>query len=815
VISATSLRIHEFRGIRDLTLEIGGKNFAVCGPNGTGKSGIVDALEFALTGNISRLSGTGTGGLSVKDHGPHVDSRNKPDQAFVSLKVHIASLKKDATITRTVKDAKNPTFTPNTADIRAIFARVALHPEFALSRRELIRYVLAEPGKRAKEVQELLRLDEVESLRVQFQRIANAADRDARTRKGVREDAAAALQRALNIGTLSAAAVLEAANEQRKLLSLPPLALLEANTSLKDGLISLVSTPQKVRKAAATSELQLAREGLASVQSSHFEASCVTAALAMNELAADEKFLATASRDSLLRQALASFDDEVCPVCDTPWNPEEFRLHIKKKLDHFAEVSRKRSALERQLTPIVSEIERVRVCLSEVVLLGSQLRPTVACPSLQAFVVQLQHSIDAIRKFLPVRVSADFLRKAAAVPAQVIVEIGEVETAVAELPDASQQDAARDFLTIAQERLEALRSATHNLRASQQKATAARFVFDTYGETTTDALEAIYKNVEKFFSKLYRLINHDDEDKFEAKLKPSLGKLGFDVDFYGRGFFPPGAYHSEGHQDGMGLCLYLALMNYLAGDAFTFAVLDDVLMSVDSGHRRDVSKMLLEEFPNTQFILTTHDEIWLRHMKSVGLIQPKRFAHFRKWNVDLGPTEWSDREVWEELDIYLDKNDVRGAAALLRHFLEHFSKEVCQNLRAQVEFKGDAQFTLGDLLPNAIARMKKHLSAGKAAALSWGQQDKAESIAELDRKFAKIVSDSNAEQWQVNAAVHYNDWANLEVNDFRHVLHAFRALVESFLCVKCNSVLYATPAHGSAENLRCSCGEFSVNLAKK
>jgi wobble nucleotide-excising tRNase len=90
--------------------------------------------------------------------------------------------------------------------------------------------------------------------------------------------------------------------------------------------------------------------------------------------------------------------------------------------------------------------------------------------------------------------------------------------------------------------------------------------------------------------------------------------LGFDDDFYGPGHFPPGAYHSEGHQDGMGLCLYLALM--LLGKNFTFAVLDDVLMSVDAGHRRQVCTLLKESFPDTQFIFTTHDEIWLRHMKS-------------------------------------------------------------------------------------------------------------------------------------------------------------------------------------------------------
>ncbi len=268
MIRAKSISIRDFRGIRDLTLDLGGENFAICGSNGTGKSGLVDALEFALTGNISRLSGTGTGGLSVREHGPHVDSRNKPERAYVSMTVHIPSLKKDATIFRSVKDAKNPTLTPNDPDVRAVFAKVAMHPEFALSRRELIRYVLAEPGKRAKEVQELLRLDEVEALRVLFQKIANASDRDVKLLKSARDDSATALQRALNLAKVTAATILTATNEKRAALSLPPISALEANTSIKDGIISAAAAtqPSKVAKGHAKADLEALRTKLTGIQ---------------------------------------------------------------------------------------------------------------------------------------------------------------------------------------------------------------------------------------------------------------------------------------------------------------------------------------------------------------------------------------------------------------------------------------------------------------------------------------------------------------------------------------------------------------------
>ena len=131
------IHIEEFRGIRSLDLALNQENFAVCGPNGTGKSGIVDALEFALTGDISRLSGKGRGALSVKEHGPHVDSRSTPERARVTVEVTIPALKKKATIERSVKTLRAPIIRPDEPAVRAVFKNVEEHPEFVLSRREI------------------------------------------------------------------------------------------------------------------------------------------------------------------------------------------------------------------------------------------------------------------------------------------------------------------------------------------------------------------------------------------------------------------------------------------------------------------------------------------------------------------------------------------------------------------------------------------------------------------------------------------------------------------------------------------------------
>jgi wobble nucleotide-excising tRNase len=83
--------------------------------------------------------------------------------------------------------------------------------------------------------------------------------------------------------------------------------------------------------------------------------------------------------------------------------------------------------------------------------------------------------------------------------------------------------------------------------------------------------------------------------------------------------------------------IYVALMKRLFGDKFTFALLDDVVMSVDSGHRYQFCKLLKTHFKDTQFVITTHDRTWAEQMKSAGLVTGKTSLAFHSWTIDTGP----------------------------------------------------------------------------------------------------------------------------------------------------------------------------------
>ena len=134
------------------------------------------------------------------------------------------------------------------------------------------------------------------------------------------------------------------------------------------------------------------------------------------------------------------------------------------------------------------------------------------------------------------------------------------------LPDDSAAEAARTFLDVVKDRWARVRTARATATQAAVVRAAAEAIYVNFCDAADDALAALYKTVESDFSRYYQFVNSDDEGTFRAELVPNSGSLELTVDFYHLGMFPPVAYHSEGHQDGMGVCLYLALVNQLLGE---------------------------------------------------------------------------------------------------------------------------------------------------------------------------------------------------------------------------------------------------------
>lgn len=814
MIKLETAHIEEVRGIRKLDIDFQKGTFAISGPNGSGKSGVIDAIEFGLTGQIGRLTGRGTKGLSVSEHGPHVDKTKFPDASFVELGVFLPDIGKSASIKRKVSAPKKPKIVPDSEDVKTALAEIAEHPEITLSRREILRFILVEPTKRSEEIQTILKLDEIGETRALLNAAQNKLHIAHGTATAQAQSSRDTLQLHLQIPTANAADLLEAVNKRRKILGLPEIAELATETKLDAGLSAAekVTTFNKQSALQDLTTLSDAAKGFSDLAKK--EVSAILADLA--KLETDPALLAALQRRSFIEKGLELVDSPECPLCDTPWEDEQhLRDHLKAKLAKSEEARKIQQVLLNNGAAIGREIIRVTGLLAPIQKLAEAQGDTSFATLLNSWKTDLEKlkaklaTVDGITG-IKGRLTAGWLEAPDAFPKSLLVLTQNIQAK----PDQTATLDSQTFLTTAQLRLDDYREAMRKSKAAEIAWTSAKAAYEAYCNVLEHELNTLYEAVQEDFSTYYRAINEDDESTFTAKLTPAEGKLDFDVNFYERGLFPPGAYHSEGHQDSMGVCLYLALMKRLFGDQFTLALLDDVVMSVDSGHRYQFCKLLKTHFPHTQFIITTHDRLWAEQLRSAGLITAKTSLAFHSWTIDTGPLVESNQEIWDEIASALGKGKVEASAAALRHHLEYVARLLADQLGATPQFRADGNYELGDLLPPVLARLKDLYGKASVAAQSWGKNGQKEAISKRKASLSAAAGASSVEQWAVNKAVHYNEWANFGKKDFQPVVAAFKALLACFRCETCESWLHITP-RALPESLRCNCNAINFNLRPK
>jgi recombinational DNA repair ATPase RecF len=815
VIKLESAHIEEVRGIRKLDIDFRKSTFAISGPNGSGKSGVIDALEFALTGSISRLMGRGTKGLSIAEHGPHVDKVKFPDAAFVSVKVLLSDLGKSATITRKVKTPAKPTIEPPDADIKAALAEVAAHPEIALSRREILRFILVEPTERSQGIQTILKLDDIGQVRSALNTAQNRLERDRKTANGQVETSRDALLRHLQLPALKADGSLAAVNKRRTLLGLAEIAELTSDTKLDEG-ITAAAAGEQFNKQAALRDLNAAAETLAGLATqAATEAAAILADI--ERLEKDPALLIAVQRHSFVEKGLSLVDGPDCPLCDQQWEGEgALRAHLEEKLRKSKEAQDIQRAMLANGATVAQAAGRLSGTFVGVQRLAAGLAERACAQRLADWKADLDTLRTGLGTLDGIMGLKDRLTTGwPGVPPTASKDLGDLTAKVNSKPNQTATVDAQTFLTTAQLRLGDYREAMRKNEAAKLAAAASKCAYDTYCSVMETELNTLYDEVQKDFSNFYRAVNDDDEAGFTAKLTPSEGSLGLEVDFYDRGLFPPAAFHSEGHQDGMGVCLYLALMKRLFGDRFSFALLDDVVMSVDTGHRRQFCKLLKSEFPGTQFVITTHDRTWAEQMKTAGLVNSKTSLAFHGWSIDTGPLVETNDEIWTDITNALARGKVETAAHALRYHLEFVARILADQLGATPTFRADGNYDLGELMPSVLGRIRALYSKAAESAQSWGKMDQQALVASRKTALSSSNATVSVDQWAVNKGVHYNEWANFGRRDFEPVVTAYKELVEHFRCAGCGGFLYVMPARGPVEALRCACTAINLNLVSK
>jgi recombinational DNA repair ATPase RecF len=806
-----SLDIRNIRGIKSITINPNGQNVVVYGPNGTGKSAIVDAIDFLLTGKISRLTGEGAKALALSEHGCHIDSRTDLKNTTVTAKVKIGD--EEITLARSIAKPSKLKVEPkkNKEKVFTILA-VAELGQHILTRRDILQYITAEAGKRAKKVMSLLNLDNIENLRQTLVALKNEAENEDANNEANLEVAKRSITTLLGIDGFSEEQVLKKINEIRQSLKGAAIAALSVDQIKKD----LEPHPFKMAKSSNIEELNSTLketseflEGLAAIRSEESELRSL-----IKEVEGDKTLRKYVLYKTLFEAGISlTEENNICPLCGQLWKGDlsKYLIEKEKETEIGKEKQEKITAISRSLIQRIAVFKNFLTTYTKAIeeYEMKDIDPAVAAALLDKLSSWQEALSDALTTYeknqwpsltLEQTLGEGLLEKQVLAPFKEHLESAK--------PESTAQQTAWDNLTKLEERWSAYEQVMSQKALSSVYKNRTTQTLDKFEIARNSTLENIYNNVQSDFEKYYKMMHGTDEQNFSLDISQEGAEMKFEVDFYQRGKFPPQALHSEGHQDSMGVALFFALNSYLVKNAIEIIVLDDVVMSIDSGHRRGVCELLKSFSSSRQFIITTHDSAWGKQLKAQGIVNADNLIHFANWNIETGPIYELEKDLWTLLEEDLNKDQIPIAAARLRRNAECFFENTCDCLQAELKYHGFQQWDLGEFASASVGAYRKYLKKAKSNANKSNDKKRLTELSELEKTAEAIFARTQIDQWVLNENVHYNKWSSFSKEDFSPLISAYKDLFALFSCSKCGCPITYIELRGenAKASVNCKCG---------
>lgn len=810
------LKINSVGGIRyKLELEPQGKNFLVYGPNGSGKSTIVNAIDFLLSGKISRMGGEGTEGIDFKKHGPHLDVQSKKD-SYVSALVQLPRINDPIKIKRSFEKPDELIIGKKYKHSFRPITSLASQSQHILTKKEILKFVTSTARTRGDKINNLLKLEDLKKQLELLNTINNSFKKKLLTTEKTFNNSKITVGTTIDKKEPTSVDILLFVNKQRSFLGGEPISTLNSSL-LKEGL----SAPAGVTTNGINIKLveQNIKRIAELISQDYLEDKLTELRLIISKIVSDLKLKESSQRLQLTRTGLTLLDDSgQCPLCSHIWNPEELKEQLESQEKFYKEASNDLNSIKKIAQEMFDFVNKEITLLQELIKAIEEWNLEDEFPEFKEWNQSLDLLcliFEGLVKYPDPNINFEEMEKLCASKI-VKSQIDDLSLIVKEKSlEITTEQASWDLLTTLESDLKSFEKAQKDLKLAIYAHRRSENLYSSFVTAREKVLNELYDEITDRFVEIYKELHSIDEGNFDAKLSSKKKGVNLLVDFYGRGMYPPHAVHSEGHQDSMGICLYLALSEKITHGKIDLIILDDVMTTVDAPHRREISHLIANSFKDRQFLITTHDPIWAKQLQIEGVVSKKNMFKLTKWTIETGPQ--LNKHIYAFNDIrkcIADENVPAAAATLRRSSEEHFSS-VCEYLRVETLHKEDRGHDLGELLDPAISKYKCLLDKAKKSANSWNKKEDLRKLSKITKKSNKIIEQSKVEQWAVNPNVHYNNWANFSGNDFLPVIDAFEDLFTLFECDECEGMIHVLMNGYHPEVVRCNCGSVNWNLKIK
>jgi energy-coupling factor transporter ATP-binding protein EcfA2 len=633
----------------------------IFGENGSGKSSIVDAIDFVCNqapGSLADRSST-----KPKDHLPAIGHKAKDIKVELVCGGRAWSAKFSGAKILSSDDATLPV-------------------AHVLRRSRLLTLIDASPAERYKQLQKFIEVEGVEaseqSLRDAVRDQARTLDEKSRAKVEAEVELeqfwmeegmpGAPEQNALGWAAAQSAADLDETRARLERLQ-DLIDRLDAAAQARDNLRR--ADADAARSQAEVTEAQRAADAAAGVGA--------TEAMQLIELLRDARGYLDASPDT-----------SACPVCEQPVVAGDLRRRIDDRLTAMTalgELRDKLDAANRAHQNAVAIVERDRSGMLAAATALAEAIKNADESSLAALQIDEANLPKLIEDALAAR---DAL----------VTASDEAQKAI------NQFNSINQFYRRVIESGEELGEA-ESLRQGLERA------LEIVQRERIAFIQRVLSEVRDETNRLYALIHPDEPLGLNQLLldETKKGSLLQICSFEGVSDVVPQAYFSESHLDTLGFCLWLAIAKLSSGGEAVI-VLDDVFTSVDSTHFTRILDLLMDECDNfNQVIVTTHSRQWRDRYASQQIPHDKTsFVELQSWTRDGGiraaRTSFNVEVLLEYLEATpFDRQIVASKAGVLAESLFDWLTQVYE---CHLPRRRGGNYTLGDL-SSGVKRLAKQM----------------------------------------------------------------------------------------------------------
>lgn len=688
--------IKGLRGVKqELSLELNGKSIVLYGDNGMGKSSISDAIEWFYTNKVAHLGGIE---IDLKDA-----LRNASlDEDFVSeacLKFYKKSEYDTAKTLFNKRGKLEQDFTVKTDLIKQYIIN-SKEENLLLRYKSLNDFVDNTKGDKLKYLSDIIGFSEVTKKKEVLRKAHTFIISEI---KNQNFEGQITSQKTILISKIGAAV-----SQNKDFFDILNNKIAPLKTKLKVESLEDVDALLKHLKSATNEKLvkessfleknRIAAYGLQSEIES-INSSYQTYYDEFQKIAADVKGIMKIYIGELLQlgdNVVQKYHkEESCPLCLQPKNIDELRSEIAERLKEIDESSKKLEAFKKAQefikNIIIERIKRIDSLL---------LDDAFKMPENE----QLKKDLESIKKKIKLIETASLTKVASGDKIQNVDEISfnvsdflflkTLDDRIKKLKEAIKKDNITEIyanISASKDAFLKINSLEKERKKLEKQRNSLSIIYNEFVKVQKEGLENFINSFSTKINEYYQYMNPDEPFQ-EIKIvtmgeEDELNGITIEYKYNGDWVSPPQKYFSESHLNCFGISFFLASVDAF-NDINEFIILDDVISSFDSNHRKRFAELLFEKFSKYQLILLTHEEEWFRNFVKPLAKKNGWLVNEIKWTESKGTHfEESQGDIKAKIERKISESEVDDLGNPLRQYLEHLLKDICINLDVKVSFR--------------------------------------------------------------------------------------------------------------------------------